>query len=94
MVITVPGLHQLQSAGANTSNQPSLEVYSVMDGYRALMTWKGIEGDQRIFYSVFDGNNGTRSPPTPIAGANTSNQPSLEVSLNRRGSAAWYTGTS
>ena len=52
---------------------------------------EGAQNDQRIFYSVFDGNSSTWSPPTPIAGANTSNQPSLEVSLNRRGSAVWYT---
>ena len=41
------------------------------------MAWKGIEGDERIFHSVFDSNSSTWSPPTPIAGANTSNQPSL-----------------
>ena len=44
------------------------------------MTWKGMEGaqnDQRIFHSVFDSNSSTWSPPTPIAGANTNQTPSL-----------------
>jgi hypothetical protein len=33
------------------------------------MTWKGVMGDQRIFFSKFNGN--TWSPPADIAGANT-----------------------
>jgi hypothetical protein len=72
IVLMEVGANGSQHAGANTNNQPSLASLAS----NLIMAWKGVEGDQRIWYSKFDGNNW--SSPTPVAGANTSNQPSLE----------------
>jgi hypothetical protein len=43
------------------------------------MAYNGVEGDQRIFYSIFDGNHW--SGVQPIAGANTNTVPALEYYL-------------
>ena len=66
--------------GANTSTDPSLtEMVLSTDGSAAqiLMTWKGIAGDQRIFYSVYDSASNSWSPGAPIEGANTNRITSL-----------------
>ena len=45
------------------------------------MTWKGVEGDQRIFYSVYDRDSNSWSPVTNIEGANNSTDPSTTDSV-------------
>jgi hypothetical protein len=47
-----------------------------------LMAWKGIAGDQRIFYSVYDYATDSWSPGAAIEGANTNLSPSLAVIPN------------
>ncbi|WP_314254223.1 matrixin family metalloprotease [Streptomyces kutzneri] len=65
-----------------TSRGPS----AALDGDRIMLAWKGIEGDQRIFFSLFDGNKFTGQ--IFIDGAGTSHGPAV---CQIRGSAhlAW-----
>jgi hypothetical protein len=62
---------------------PSLAVFN----RRLYMAWKGSDGDQRIWWSNFDGNHwaAQQSVPAPVA---TSVKPSLAV-FNGRLDMAW-----
>jgi hypothetical protein len=68
--------------GGGTSNGPSLAVFNG----RLYAAWKGVDGDSRMFYSSFDGNQW--SPEQPGVGGGTSNGPCLAV-FNGRLYAAW-----
>jgi len=57
--------------GICTSHSPAVAVYNNLLG----MAWKGIVGDDRIFYSVYDGTKWV--PQIPIPGVSTSCGPSL-----------------
>jgi hypothetical protein len=72
--------------GANTNLSPSLVGVAHLP--TVLMTWKGVEGDQRIFYSVYDSTSNSWTPVTPIEGANTSHNPSV-VSMVTRALMTW-----
>jgi hypothetical protein len=67
--------------GANTNLSPSLVGIAHIP--TVLMTWKGVEGDQRIFYSVYDYATNSWSPVTNIEGANTNHYPSLASMVTR-----------
>lgn len=57
--------------GANSSAGPALAVFH----NQLFAIWKGVEGDQRLFFATFDGNGWTQ--PSPIPGAHSSTDPSL-----------------
>ena len=57
--------------GVGTSVGPSLAVFSE----RLFMAWKGVNDDQRIFFSSFDGNHW--APQQAVPGVGTSFRPSI-----------------
>jgi hypothetical protein len=68
--------------GVGSSNGASLAVFA----NRLFAAWKGVPGDNRMFWSSFDGRGW--SPQQPGVGGGTSNGPSLAV-FNGRLFAAW-----
>jgi hypothetical protein len=73
---------QQPGIGGGTSNGPSLAVFNG----RLYAAWKGVPGDERMFWSSFDGTNW--STQQPGIGGGTSNGPSLAV-FNGPLYAAW-----
>jgi hypothetical protein len=62
---------QVNVSGVGTSTGPSLAVFN----NRLFMAWKGVDGDQGIYFSSFDGNSW--APQQRVAGVGTSNKPAL-----------------
>ena len=59
--------------GVGSSNGPYLAVFA----NRLFAIWKGVPGDNRMFWSSFDGTGW--SPQQPGVGGGTSNGPSLAI---------------
>ena len=74
---------QQQVQGVGTSVGPSLSVYNG----RLYMAWKGIDNDQRIWFSSFNGTSW--APQQQVQGVGTSVGPSLSVYNNGRLYMTW-----
>jgi hypothetical protein len=76
-----------QGVGVGTSRGPALATYRTSDlQQRLLAGWKGVPGDNRMFWSTFDGS--TWSAEQQGIGVGTSDGPAL-ASFNGRIIGAW-----
>jgi uncharacterized protein YkwD len=73
---------QKQGIGGGTSDGPSLAAFN----NRLFAAWKGVNGDQRMFWSSFDGNQW--APQQGGLGGGSTHGPSLAV-FNNQLFAAW-----